>query len=251
MFGIGTLKRQFVAIDFETANPQRVSACALGYAVVRDGEIVESDGFLMKPIGGHAPFQTGIHGISEADTACEPHFGDLYSTVAHLFDMPIVGHSRFDEQVLKSLSWHFSLGIRFQFTDSYALAQQRLPKLENHKLKTLASHFELPFKHHDPVEDARVCAEIFLRLQRRLMQRSSDASRELESLETTSLKGGEVDYKEACQLMYWLEDNHDGSVEMDSLHSLIESTLEDGVLDELEGEAIHAMLKLVLQSRQK
>ena len=61
--------KEFVAIDFETANPKRVSACALGYTIVKDGEIVESNGFLTKPIGGHAPFQTKIHGISETETA--------------------------------------------------------------------------------------------------------------------------------------------------------------------------------------
>ena len=74
---------EFVAIDFETANPKRVSACALGFSVVRDGEIVENDGLLIKPVGGHAPFQTKIHGIRETDTSDKPEFPDVYSSVAH------------------------------------------------------------------------------------------------------------------------------------------------------------------------
>lgn len=54
--------QEFIAIDFETANPKRVSACALGYAKVRNCAIIETNGYLMKPVGGHAPFQSKIHG---------------------------------------------------------------------------------------------------------------------------------------------------------------------------------------------
>ena len=111
---------QFVVIDFETANPSRVSACALGYTIVEDSVIVESNGFLIKPVGGHAPFQTKIHGINERDTADKWDFRSAYSSVEHLFEFPIVGHSLFDKQVLKALSDHFKLRIRLEYTDSVA-----------------------------------------------------------------------------------------------------------------------------------
>lgn len=243
---------QFVTIDFETANPKRVSACAVGYTIVKDGAIVESNGFLMKPIGGHASFQTKIHGIHESDTADKSDFGSMYSSIAHLFDLPIVGHSLFDKQVLNALSDHFELRIRFEYTDSAALAKQILPNLKNHKLKTLAKHFQLPpFKHHDATEDAKACAEIVLRLQGIYMPQPPDSRHEFESLATAILDDGQVDYKEAYQLMYWLEDHRDESAEMDPLLSLIRSTLEDDVLEEIEGEAIHTMLKIILHNRRK
>ena len=53
----------FVVIDFETANPKRVSACSLGYVVIRSGSVTEKGEVLINPIGGHAEFQTKIHGI--------------------------------------------------------------------------------------------------------------------------------------------------------------------------------------------
>ena len=44
---------------------------------------------------------------------------------------------------------------------------EKLPHLDNHKLKTLAKHFRIPaFKHHDATEDAIACANIFLKLLR-------------------------------------------------------------------------------------
>lgn len=244
--------KQFVTIDFETANPKRVSACAVGYAIVKDGTIEESNGILIKPIGGHAPFQTKIHGIRESDTADKPDFGSLYPSMEHLFDLPIIGHSLFDKQVLNALSEHFGLSIIFDYTDSASMAKQALPDLKNHKLKTLAKHFALtPFKHHDAGEDARACAEIVLRLQASDAPGVSDSSQEFESLAASILDDEKVDYKEACQLLYWLEDHPDESDEMATLSSLITSTLEDDILEEVEGQAIHAMLKLALHNRQK
>jgi hypothetical protein len=35
--------KDFICIDFETANPKRVSACALGYARVSNCKIVETE----------------------------------------------------------------------------------------------------------------------------------------------------------------------------------------------------------------
>lgn len=245
----------FVAIDFETANPKRVSACAFGYTIVKDGEIVENTGFLIKPIGGHAAFQTKIHGICETDTADKSEFGAMYDSVAHLFDLPIVGHSMFDRQVLNALSDHFDLRIRFKYTDSVALAKQVLPTLKNHRLATLATHFQLPhFKHHDATEDAKVCAEIVLHLQRTDMPQLPDPPQEFESVATVILDDGRVSYKEAYQLLYWLEDHRnegDGAVRMDLLLALVRSALQDDVLDEIEGEAIHALLKLILHNHRR
>ena len=39
----------FVAIDFETANEKRNSACSIGLTVVKDNKIVEEKYFLIKP----------------------------------------------------------------------------------------------------------------------------------------------------------------------------------------------------------
>jgi len=239
--------KHFVVIDFETANPKRVSACSLGYVVVKDGSLVESDGFLIKPVGGHASFQTSIHGITKTDTAFKRNFGSRYSTVAHLFDLPIVGYSAFDKQVLNALSDHFDLGIHFEYIDCCALTRRALPNLRNHKLTTVAKHFQLPpFKHHDAVEDARACAEIFLLLQGTRPSHPPEPTQEFKALASAILEDDRVDYKEACQLLYWLEDHQGKSAEIDSLLSLVGSAFEDSSLEEIEGEAIRAMLKLQL-----
>lgn len=65
----------FTAIDFETANPARASACAAGVAKVRAGGVVERAVWLMRPPAGFDDFssyQVGIHGISAAAVAGRP-----------------------------------------------------------------------------------------------------------------------------------------------------------------------------------
>ncbi len=240
--------RDFVAVDFETANPQRVSACAFGYAIVKDLEIVQTNGFLVKPVGGHAPFQTKIHGLTASDTSEKNDFGEVYSSVAHLFDMPIVGHSQFDKQVLNALSEHFNLGIRFSYVDSVSVAREMLPELKNHKLKTLVKHLDLPkFKHHDATEDARACASVLIKLQWPREIRTPDIRDQYASLASEILADGEVDYAEAYQLLYWLEDHAGESADLDRLLDLVTAALEDDVLDEMESEAIKVLLKLSLK----
>ncbi|MBL8966611.1 MAG: hypothetical protein JNG85_06350 [Spirochaetaceae bacterium] len=155
----------FTAIDFETGNPQRVSACAIGYAIVEHNEIVKTGINLIKPVGGHAAFQTRIHGITEEHTKSMPMFNELYPCTQDIFSNPIVGHSQFDKQVLNALSEYFGLGMRFEYFDSISIAKSRFPDLKNHKLDTVAKHLGLPeFTHHDALEDAKTCARIVLKI---------------------------------------------------------------------------------------
>ena len=88
----GGRMKEFIAIDFETANPQRVSACALGYVKVFNREIVETKSYLIKPVGGHAPFQSKIHGIKEEHTYDKPEFGGLFPEIQDIFNYPLVAN---------------------------------------------------------------------------------------------------------------------------------------------------------------
>ena len=55
----------FIAIDFETANEKRASACSLGLVIVKEGQIVDKRYYLIKPKElRFNPMNTRIHGIS-------------------------------------------------------------------------------------------------------------------------------------------------------------------------------------------
>lgn len=243
----------FVAIDFETANPQRVSACALGYAKVSNAEIVDAKGYLIKPIGGHAPFQSKIHGIKEEHTFDKPLFGELFPKVEDLFHYPLVAHSLFDKQVLQALSEHFNLGLVFDYIDTSAIAKEKLPNLKNCKLETCVKHFGLPaFKHHDAMEDATACAKVFLKLQdqatgpQKLSSAFNDLS-EFKGMLRGILADDQINYKEAYGLLYWLEDHNQVGKQYQNLYCRIKEALSDDNLDSIEAAGIKVLLSHTLK----
>ena len=158
----------FSAIDFETANPQRVSACALGYAIVRDGAIAETGHHLINPVGGHADICTRAHGITEQHTRLQPDFAQLYKTTLQpLLSLPIIAYGTFDKQVLIALAQHFNLSIPFDnYTDVCRIAQRGIDIAHNHRLPTIAQHLGIKMEsHHNARSDAIACAEVYLRIK--------------------------------------------------------------------------------------
>ena len=242
--------REFVAIDFEIGNPKRVSACALGYAKVIDGQIVESEEYLIKPVGGHAPFQSKIHGITDEHTFDKPYFDELFPSINELFKYPLVAYSLFDQQVLIALSDYFGLKIGFDYIDTSALAKQKLPHLQNHKLKTVAKYFCLPrFRHHDAKEDASACANICLKLyESDYMERNeknADEIYEFKDLVAEILADDEVNYKEAYELLYWLDDHNQTAGLFHNLHQTTRQVLEDDIFDSSESEQLRKILMII------
>lgn len=54
----------FIAIDFETANSSRSSACALGLVEVKDGVITAEHSWLIDPQQRFDGMNISIHGIT-------------------------------------------------------------------------------------------------------------------------------------------------------------------------------------------
>lgn len=244
--------REFISVDFETANPQRVSACAFGYARVSGGEILKSNSYLIKPVGGHADFQSKIHGIKDEHTFDKPDFGRLFPEIASIFESQLVAHSLFDQQVLRALSEHFGIGLSFKYFDTSTLVKQRLPHLRDHKLKTLAKHFGLPkFQHHDAKADAIACAEIYIKLHeveaRGERAGETDAMSEFKGMIKGILADDEVNYKEAYELLYWLDDHQQFASRFADLEATVKKVLEDEHLDDIEASLLAECLQITDQ----
>jgi DNA polymerase-3 subunit epsilon len=97
----------FIALDFETANSSRLSACSIGLVKVKNGKIIDEYYSLIKP----SPFifdfrNTQIHGITENDCVIAPSFLDIWPSISLWFqNQNIVGHwVSFERNVLGELS---------------------------------------------------------------------------------------------------------------------------------------------------
>ncbi|MBH8568863.1 3'-5' exonuclease [Microvirga sp. STS02] len=157
----------FTAIDFETANERRDSACAVGVVRVRGGQIVETYATLLRPRVLRVDWRNQqVHGISEAELYDAPTLADVWpQLLPYLHRQPVAAHnSAFDVSVLEYSCRDFGLPIpAFHALCSVKLAKVCWPHFERHKLDHVAGQFGIPLSHHDALSDARACAEITVR----------------------------------------------------------------------------------------
>ena len=98
--------KNFVAIDFETANYEPTSICFVGLVVVRGGEITQRMHRLVCPEPDYyiRRFSEQVHGIYPADTCGAPTFDAVWSEIVPWVEgLPFVAHNKaFDERVLRA-----------------------------------------------------------------------------------------------------------------------------------------------------
>ena len=156
---------RFAALDFETADFGRDSACAPGIVVVENGKIVKKEYSLIRPPRRDFVFSY-LHGITWKDVASKPVFGDFWPTVQDLFDNVdfIAAHNAsFDRSVLHACcNMHGHRPPLDKYVCTMKLAR-RLWDIRPTKLSDVCRHFDIRLKHHDAASDALACANIVLK----------------------------------------------------------------------------------------
>lgn len=156
----------WIALDFETANEQRASVCAVGIARVRAGRVVDRRSWLVRPselrFNG---INISIHGITEDDVRHAPTFDRLWPELEPILSGgTVIAHNAgFDMSVLRHTLDHYRIPyppIRYLCT--VTLSRLTWPSLSNHKLNTVADHLGMSLKHHDAEDDAVACAGVSL-----------------------------------------------------------------------------------------
>jgi len=153
----------FVAIDFETADFGRDSACAVGLVKVRDGAVVAKSYRLIRPPRRNFHFSY-IHGIRWQDVKSKPDFGAVWTKLApHLDDADYVlaHNASFDRGVLAACC--AAHGIRISptpFVCTVRLARA-LWDIRPTKLPDVCRYLGIELRrHHDAAMDAMACARI-------------------------------------------------------------------------------------------
>ena len=162
---------KFTAIDFETANSDRGSVCAVGLVMVENGEVVGRLRQLIRPDPlRFDPFNVSIHGISAADVVDAPTFAEFWPNLWSIVTGPLVAHNAaFDMSVLRRAL--DQSGTRYPDTDYFCtrvIAKLVWPEHPTYALDHLARAIGISFTHHDAEEDARACAIIAVTACKRL-----------------------------------------------------------------------------------
>lgn len=155
----------FAAIDFETANSEPSSVCAVGVVIVREGEFVDSFYSLIQPEPNYYNYWfTRIHGLRHTDTDDAPIFPDVWKQIEPMIaGLPLVAHnSAFDEGCLRAVFRTYQMDYPdYLFLDTLRASRRALPYLPNHQLHTVSAALGYDLRnHHHALADAEACAWI-------------------------------------------------------------------------------------------
>lgn len=157
----------FTAIDYETANSSRASACSVGYVVVQEGYVVRSQHEYIRPPTGLEFTNSWLHGITAEHCEDAPEWMSVMEDmVAANPGAPLISYSSFDKGVWNA-AWQLQGDVAVpdvQFLDALVLARRAL-ELPGYSLPTVAAALQVPsFNHHNAEDDALACARIVLEI---------------------------------------------------------------------------------------
>ena len=158
--------RDFIALDFETANQQPSSVCSIGVVMVRNGLVADSFYSLIQPEPNYYNYWCQqVHGLSQCDTDDAP----VFSKVWEQLEEKIADVFFSDQQPIDDLRYQIAsipfVAHNARFDDDTLAAARRQfgHSLPNHQLHTVAAAcgYDLQNRHH-ALADAEACAAIAL-----------------------------------------------------------------------------------------
>lgn len=156
----------FVALDFETANSSRNSACSIALTVVKNNQIIDELYSLINP---QVPFywkNTQIHGITEKQVSSAPTFAELWPHISGFFSKEklVVAHNAsFDCSVLTHTLQFYDLPVPNYLILDTLTTSKNLFTMDNYKLNTVCSNLGITLDHHhNALNDSQACANILL-----------------------------------------------------------------------------------------
>jgi DNA polymerase-3 subunit epsilon len=155
----------FAAIDFETADYGRDSACAIGVVRVEKGRIVRKESRLIRPPRREFVF-TYIHGITWKDVAAAAPFAEVWTELRDILrgvDFLAAHNASFDRSVLQACCLSARLDPPVQPFECTVRHARRRWGIRPTTLPDVCRALEIPFtRHHDALADAEACAQIMM-----------------------------------------------------------------------------------------
>jgi DNA polymerase-3 subunit epsilon len=151
-----------VALDFETADYGRDSACALGLVRLADGAVQDSLYFLIKPPRETFRFSY-LHGITWQHVRDEATFADRWAEIAEFIagaEFLAAHNAGFDRSVMLSCCADADIAPPAQpFICTVRLARG-VWDIRPTKLSDVCAYHDIELDHHHALSDANACAEI-------------------------------------------------------------------------------------------
>ena len=160
---------RFAALDFETADYGRDSACALSIVLVENHTIVETWTQLIRPPRREF-FFTYLHGIAWEHVRNKPSFADLWGDISgKLQGVSFVAahNASFDRSVLSACCATAAVQpMKLPFVCTVKAARS-IWGFYPTTLADVCRQLQIPLRHHDAESDAQACARILLAARQR------------------------------------------------------------------------------------
>ncbi len=158
------METTFVAVDFETANESRASICQAAIAIVKNGKVIDSREWLVRPKEMiFAPFNIFKHGITADHVKDAAEFPEVWKELKQLIhNNVVVAHNvSFDMYALRAVLRLYQIELpSFNFWCTLSESRKRL-MLDKYSLPNVCKHLKIEFSnHHHARYDAIACASI-------------------------------------------------------------------------------------------
>ena len=252
---------RYVVIDLETTglNPQYDFITEFGAVLVENSEIVDTFEQFVKPKKRIPEEVENLTGITNEMVSDAPSINIVLPKFLKFIGNDIlVGHNiDFDSQFISAACQRFNLPYKNKVCDTLELSQQVFPKLENHKLSTLCRKLNVTNDSaHRALSDVLATQQVFEKLSEKAMPKihnhakftlkknsynvrysaKTKAIRELQEMLLDITDDNILTDEEVMELKDWLDCNEEfcNIYPFDKLKRIIESALEDGILEQHE-----------------
>ncbi len=158
---------RFVAIDFETFDEQRDSACAVGLVEVEGGDVVGRHHMLIRPPRSTPGLMNAVlHGMTWPMLADQPTFREIWpkmNQVLERADFMVAHYAAFDMGVLKRCCQASGLHRPTLPMRCTCKLARKVWGLRSAGLANVCRFLGITLSHHHALSDAEACAKIMLR----------------------------------------------------------------------------------------
>jgi DNA polymerase-3 subunit epsilon len=155
-----------LAIDFETANGHRASACSIGLAWIEGDKIVREEHRLIRPREmKFNAYNVFLHKIQPAHVVDKPDFPTVFSEFTEDISGALVlaHHADFEIGVIReALQEYHRACPEFSYLCTRMISRAVWPECRGSSLEVVADYLGIPLAHHDAEEDAVACAKVAL-----------------------------------------------------------------------------------------
>jgi len=167
--GHGSLRGSFISFDIETTglSPKEDRITEIGAVKIENGVVTQVFNTFADPQRPIPPKITQLTGITDDMVRGAPSQAEAVKAFLDFAgDLTLIAHNAhgFDIRFIRVAAQVAGVPFNNPYIDTLPLAQA-MYKLRNYKLDTVANHLELPpFNHHRASDDAKILAEIFIRM---------------------------------------------------------------------------------------